>query len=115
MAVWRALGGPTVIELSGIKRIFSSDRTAVFIDARTRDEFAHGSLPGALNIPTNRPLDHRPGALPLPEDDFNRRIVLFGRDAAQARQLADGLSSRPWQNVSYFPGSFEALATLAKV
>jgi hypothetical protein len=24
---------------------------------------------------------------PLPEDDFNTRIVLFGRDYAQARQL----------------------------
>jgi len=115
MAVWRALGGPTAIELGGIKRIIAADRTAVFIDARARDEFAHGSLPGALHVPANGPLDQRLGALPLPEDDFNRRIVLFGRDAAQARQLADGLSSRPWQNVSYFPGSFEALATLANI
>jgi hypothetical protein len=43
---------------------------------------------------------------PLPEDDFNRRIVLFGRDGAQARQLAEVLSKRLWHNVAYFPGSF---------
>lgn len=46
----------------------------------------------------------------LPEDDFNRRIVLFGRDAAQARTLAEVLSKRPWHNVTYYPGSFETLA-----
>lgn len=34
MPVWRALGGPTVIELNGILRIFKADQTAVFIDAR---------------------------------------------------------------------------------
>jgi hypothetical protein len=46
----------------------------------------------------------------MPEDDFNRRIVLFGRDGAQARKLADVLSKRPWHNVSYYSGSYEELA-----
>ena len=46
----------------------------------------------------------------LPEDDFNRRIILFGRDAAQARQLAEVLSKRPWHNVAYFVGTYETLA-----
>jgi rhodanese-related sulfurtransferase len=112
MAVWRALGGPTVIELGGIRRIIAADRTAVFIDARSADEFAQGSLPGAQNLPldaaSSLPFEH----LPLPEDDFNRRIVLFGRDAHQAQQLAEVLSARPWHNVSYFPGTFNALAAL---
>ena len=40
MPVWRALGGPTEIELEGIVRIFKVDRTAVFIDARSAEEFA---------------------------------------------------------------------------
>src|SRR3954452_21760817 len=53
MAVWRALGGPTVIELGGVRRIMGIDRTAVFIDARTPDEFARGSLPGARNLPAD--------------------------------------------------------------
>ena len=45
----------------------------------------------------------------LPEDDFNRRIVLFGADEAQARSAADIMGKRPWHNVSYYPGSFESL------
>ena len=52
--------------------------------------------------------------LPLPEDDFNRRIVLFGREGAQARKLAEMLSKRPWHNLAYFPGSFETLAAAVK-
>jgi rhodanese-related sulfurtransferase len=115
--VWRALGGPTVIELNGIVRIFKADQTAVFIDARPADEFARGSLPGARNL-TTETLD---GTLkqmmsgnlshpPLPLDDFNRRIVLFGRDAAQVLGLAKAMSKRAWHNVAYFPGSYDDLA-----
>ena len=44
--IWRALGGPTEIELDGIARIFKADRTAVFIDSRPAGEFASGSLAG---------------------------------------------------------------------
>jgi hypothetical protein len=48
--------------------------------------------------------------VPLPEDDFNRRVILFGGDAGEARKLAELLSKRPWHNVAYFAGSFEALS-----
>ena len=117
MPVWRALGGPTVIELNGIIRIFKADRTAVFIDARPAEDFARGSLPGARNL-TAGSLDNTlkqmmSGKLtnpPLPLDDFNRRIVLFGHDSAQVLGLAMAMSKRPWHNVTYFPGSYEELA-----
>jgi rhodanese-related sulfurtransferase len=117
MPVWRALGGPTVIELNGILRIFKADQTAVFIDARPVEDFEKGSLPGARNL-TVQSLDGTlklmmSGKLtnpPLPLDDFNRRIVLFGRDGAQVLGLAKAMSKRPWYNVTYFPGSYEALA-----
>jgi rhodanese-related sulfurtransferase len=112
--IWRALGGPTEIELDGIARIFKADRTAVFIDGRPVGEFASGSLPGAHSAPADEVAAGRLTKLPLPEDDFNRRIVLFGRDAAQARKLAEVLSKRPWHNVAYFPGSFETLAAAVK-
>jgi rhodanese-related sulfurtransferase len=105
--IWRALGGPTEIELEGIVRIFKVDQTAVYLDARSPEEFAKGSLPGAHNVPADK---FASGEEALPKDDFNTRIVLFGRDRAQARALADALSKRPWHNVTYFPGSFEALA-----
>jgi rhodanese-related sulfurtransferase len=117
MPVWRALGGPTEIELNGILRIFKADQTAVFIDARPAEDFEKGSLRGARNL-TVESLDGTlkqmmSGKLtnpPLPLDDFNRRIVLFGRDGAQVLGLAKAMSKRAWNNVAYFPGSYETLA-----
>lgn len=109
MPIWRALGGPTEIELEGVVRVFTNDKTAVFFDARTAAEFVKGSLPGAHNVPADQIAAGGLQKAPMPHDDFNTRIVLFGRDAAQARMLADALSKRPWHNVAYFPGSFEDL------
>jgi rhodanese-related sulfurtransferase len=109
MPVWRALGGPIALELEGVVRIYKHDETAVFLDARSADEFAKRTLPRAKNLPVDKAATVR--GEPMPLDDFNTRIVLFGRDAAQARALADALSKRPWHNVSYFPGSFETLAS----
>lgn len=108
MPIWRALGGPTAIELEGVVRVFRNDQTAVFFDARSAEEFSEGSLPGAHNL---LPKDAaKVQGSPMPVDDFNTRIVLFGSDVTQARALADALSKRPWHNVAYFPGSFEMLS-----
>jgi hypothetical protein len=93
----------------------------VFIDARPAEVFAKGSLPGASNL-TPGTLESTIKAMssgqvqnaPLPRDDFNRRIVLFGRDAAEARRLADAMSKRPWHNVAYFTGSYEELAAVVR-
>ena len=113
--IWRALGGPTEIELSGVVRVFGIDRSAVFFDGRSPAEFNVATLTGAHNVPADELAAGKLSKIPLPEDDFNRRIVLFGRDAAQSRKLAELLSSRPWHNVAYFPGSFETLNTAMKV
>ncbi|HET7848176.1 MAG TPA: rhodanese-like domain-containing protein [Pseudolabrys sp.] len=117
LPVWRALGGPTVIELAGIARIINVDRTAVFIDARPAEDFARESLPGARNLTAeslNGTLKQMmSGKLtnpPLPLDDFNRRIVLFGGKGAQVLGLAKAMSKRAWTNVMYFPGSYDDLA-----
>jgi rhodanese-related sulfurtransferase len=112
--VWRALGGPTVIEVGGVKRVFGHDQTTVFIDARPTDDFTKGSLPGAHSAPVKDVVSGKLKKYGLPEDDFNRRVVLFGRDAAQARELADALSKRPWHNVSYFEGLYETLAAAVR-
>jgi rhodanese-related sulfurtransferase len=116
--IWRALGGPTEIELNGITRIFGVDRTAVFIDVRPSQEFSKGTIPGARNL-TPETLDATIKAMmssqlkdaPLPLDDFNRRIVLVGRDGLQARQMAEAMSTRPWHNVAYYSGTMESLTT----
>jgi rhodanese-related sulfurtransferase len=104
LPIWRALGGPTAIELEGILRIFKADQTVVYFDARSPSEFAKGSLPGAHNIAAE---DLKSPGLPF--DDFNRRIVLFGRDGTDARKLADAFGKRAWHNVSSYPGTFESL------
>ena len=108
MPIWRALGGPTEIELDGVVRIFKSDHTAVFLDARSAEEFAKGTIPGAQNLTPETAAKVK--GSPMPLDDFDTRIVLFGRDAGQAKALADALSKRPWHNVAYYPGTFEQLS-----
>jgi len=113
--MWRTLNGPVEIELEGILRIFGVDRTAVYFDARSSEEFSRGSLPGAHNIPIDETSRVLLGEkTPALQNDFNTRIILFGRDGAQARKLADAVGKTPYQNVSYFPGTFEALAAALK-
>jgi len=112
--IWRALGGPTEVELEGILRIYKVDQSAVFFDARSAEEFAKGSLPGAHNVPGDKLTSDGLQKAPLPRDDFNTRIVLFGRDSAQARTLADAISKTPWHNVTYFAGTFETLRAAIK-
>jgi rhodanese-related sulfurtransferase len=112
--VWRALGGPTAIDLDGLLRVYRRDRTAVFFDARSAEEFARGSVPDAHNVPADQVAAGALKNAPMPDDDFNTRIVLFGRDAAQARALADALSTRPWHNVAYYSGTFETLRAAIK-
>jgi rhodanese-related sulfurtransferase len=114
MPIWRALGGPTAIELGGFLRVYKVDLTAVIFDVRTGGEFAKGNLADTLNVPVDDVVAGRLKKLPLPEDDFNRRIVLFGRDGAQARVLAEVLRTRPWHNVSYLSGTYEALNAAVK-
>ena len=112
--VWRALGGPTAIELGGFLRVYKVDLTAVILDGRSAGEFAKSSLAGTLNTPVDDVVAGRLKKLPLPEDDFNRRVVLLGRDGAQARMFADVLRTRPWHNVSYLSATYDALAAAAK-
>ncbi len=107
--VWRALGGPTAIELGGIKRAVAGDQLLVLVDARPADAFTKGSLPRARSAPVDDVLSGKLKKIDLPEDDFNRRIVLFGRDGEDARRLADFMATRPWHNVMYFPGTFAEL------
>jgi rhodanese-related sulfurtransferase len=110
--IWRALGGPTEIELDGVLRVDRQDRSAVFFDARTPTDYARGTILGAHNVPADGTPEEISKA-PLPRDDFHSRVVLFGKDFAQARKLAEVLSQTPFHNILYFPGSYETLAAAA--
>jgi rhodanese-related sulfurtransferase len=113
--MWRALNGPVEIELEGILRVYKIDQTALFFDARSAADFAEASLPGTHNVPADQLATDGLRKAPMPSNDFNTRIVLFGRDFAQTRALADAVGKTPYQNVSYFPGTFEALSAAVGV
>ena len=112
--LWRTLNGPVEIELEGILRVYKIDQTAVFLDARSAKEFSERSLPGTSNLPADHLAPDELAKAPLPHSDFNTRIVLFGSSGAQARALADALAKTPFQNVSYFPGTFDELSAAVK-
>jgi rhodanese-related sulfurtransferase len=118
--VWRALGGAMVTELDGVAHVLKNDRTAVFIDARDPAEFSAGSLSHARNIPRSKVLPGKDvgevkaakddGRLPM--EDHNTRIIVFGRDAQQARAVAEALAREAFHNVSYFEGQLRELLAL---
>ena len=88
--------------------------TAVFLDARSATDFSRRSLPGSHNVPADMLSIDGLGKAPMPGNDFNTRIILFASHAEQARTLADAIAKTPYQNVSYYPGTFESLAEAAK-
>ena len=115
--VWRALGGLTQIRLEGVAYVHASDRTAVFLDARSAEEFSAGTVSGARNLPAT---GLKPGKDVgevkkakddgrLPMEDHNTRIVVFGRDGAQARLVAEALVNEAFHNVAFFDGPFPTI------
>jgi rhodanese-related sulfurtransferase len=114
LPMWRTLNGLVEIELEGILRIYRVDQTAVFLDARSTAEFTKLSLPGTYNVPADGLTNGGLRTAPMPNNDFNTRVVIFGRDFAQTRVLAEAIAKTPYQNVSYFPGTFEALVAALK-
>jgi rhodanese-related sulfurtransferase len=115
--VWRALGGVTQIEADAIGRVMREDRTAVFIDVRSADEFARGSVQGAKSIPRALVLQGKDvGELKkakddnrLPNTDHNTRIVVFGSSADDARFVAEQIAREAFHNVAYFAGTLRDL------
>jgi rhodanese-related sulfurtransferase len=115
--VWRALGGITEIEAEGVHYVREKDQTAVWIDARDPEQFTANPIPNARNLPLS---GVKPGKDVgevkkakddgrLPMEDHNTRIIVFGRDGAQAKAVAEAIAREAFHNVSYFGGTFEEL------
>ena len=45
----------------------------------------------------------------LPISDRNTRIIVFGKDSAQARFVAEAVITQAFHNTAYFSGTFENL------
>ena len=46
-------------------------------------------------------------------DDHNMRLIVFGRDGAQAKAVAEAIAREAFHKVAYFAGPFERLQTAA--
>ena len=106
--VWRALVGVTQIEAEGIRYIRDSDKTAVFYDARSAEEVKAGTLSGARHLPKAEVSKAKDDGR-LPMEDHNTRIVVFGKDAGQAREVAEEIAKNAFHNVSFYAGSLTDL------
>jgi rhodanese-related sulfurtransferase len=105
---WRALVGAIQIEMDGVRYVRDGDRTAVFVDARSAEEFRAGSLPGARNIPSAEVTAAKDdGRLPI--EDHNTRIIVFGADAEQARAATAEIAKNAFHNVAFFDGTLDEL------
>ena len=108
MPLWRAFGNTAETTLDGFKYVFSSDKTAFFIDARSKDEFNSGSMPGANNLQADE-IDAANDDGRLPYSDHGTRVIVFGKTIEQARQLAEALARRAYWNGSYLAVTYEEL------
>jgi len=109
ISVWRALSHTVQTDLPGFDYIYTGDRTAVFVDARTPAEYAKRTVAGAVNIQKGEAAAaNDDGRLPL--TDKGTRIVVFGRTNEQAKVVATEIAGRAYWNSSYFGGTFDDLA-----
>ena len=110
LPIWRALGHTVQTDLAGIQYVVGVDKTAVFVDARSRGEFEQASMPGAVNIlagqaeQANEPTDGR-----LPHKDKGTRVIVFATDPKDARKVAEEVAKKAYWNSSYFGGTTDEL------
>ncbi len=108
MPVWRAFGNTVQTDMVGFNYIFSGDRTAVFVDARSVDQFRAGTVPGAVNVQAGEAeaanTDGR-----LPYTDKGTRIVVFADSPEKARKVAEEIGHKAFWNSSYFGGTYNTL------
>src|SRR6266542_4932679 len=109
---WRALVGTMQIEQEGLQYVREKDRTAWFLDARSADEFASGSLPAARNVPAAEVVAAKDDGR-LPMEDHNTRVVVFGANPEQARKAADVVAANAFHNVTFYAGPIDGFLQMA--
>ena len=97
------------MELEGI--LYAVERGAILIDARAPEEFMTGSIADARNLPlgeVKKADKGKDGRLPV--EDHNARLIVFGRDGEQAREVCNALAKEAFHNISFYGGTFETLS-----
>jgi len=109
---WRALGGVTQVERDALVSLLARDGTAVLVDARPPGS-AQPALPRARSIPlTDTTKAKDDGRLPM--TDHNTRILVVGRDGAEARAVAEALARDAFHNVAFYAGAASELGDLIR-
>lgn len=108
LPVWRALGYTVQTDLEGFRYVIEKDKTAVFVDARTKTEFATETIPGSVNIQRGEAEKANEDGR-LPYQDKGTRVIVFAASVTDARAVAEEIAKKAYWNSSYFGGSFEEL------
>lgn len=108
LPVWRALGNTVQTDLEGFRYIIQKDKTAVFVDARTKAEFSKETVPGAANIQQGEAEKANEDGR-LPYRDKGTRVIVFAGSTVDARVVAEEIARKAYWNSSYFGGTFEQL------
>ncbi|MCM3906319.1 MAG: rhodanese-like domain-containing protein [Pyrinomonadaceae bacterium] len=108
LPVWRALGYTVQTDLEGFRYVIQKDKTAVFVDARTKAEFTKETVPGSANVKRGEAETANEDGR-LPHLDKGTRVIVFAASAADARAVAEEIAKKAYWNSSYFGGSFEQL------
>ncbi|MGH9844909.1 MAG: rhodanese-like domain-containing protein [Blastocatellia bacterium] len=109
MPVWRALGNTVETGLAGFRYMLRHDKTSILVDARGPEEFAQGTLPGAVNIRAGE-ADKANDDGRLPQWDKGTRVVVFANSGQEARVVATEVAKKAYWNSSYFGGAFKDLS-----
>lgn len=107
LPVWRALGNTAETSLQGFRQV-ARDSNTFIVDARSRAEYAAGTVPGAQAVlageVSKAEKDRRLRYL-----DHSTRVIVFANDGGAARAVADEFSRNAYSNTSYFGGTYAEL------
>jgi rhodanese-related sulfurtransferase len=107
LPVWRALGNTAETSLQGFRQV-ARDSNTVVVDARSRAEYAAGTVPGAQAILAGQ-VSQAEKDRRLRYVDHSTRVIVFANNAGEARAVAEELARNAYSNTSYFAGTYAEL------
>ena len=81
-------------------KIMQEQSGYVILDVRTKQEFAGGHIPNAINVPNESIADKQPEQLP----DKNQMILVYCRSGRRSKQAAQKLADMGYTDVREFGG-----------
>ena len=105
LPVWRALGNTVQTDLRASLTLEGRPHGGV-VDARSPETFKADTLPGSVNVRKGEAKAANEDGR-LSHTDKGTRIVVFGTNAEEARDVAVEVAQNAFWNSSYFGGSYE--------